>query len=106
MSRITTLTDLKQNDTDKIKATMLTLRDTINKLKIDEFKNKRYISALERQIVELSNQLKSLKETPQIDLVSILREINDDTIKNSNMTKSQILELDNEISQKIKNLLV
>ena len=74
-------------------------------LKINEFKNSRYIEALEAQIKELSTQLKQLKQEPKFDLTTILREINDDTLKARGLSKKEIDDLDKEIEQKIKGLI-
>ena len=100
-----TLTELKQNDENKIKTTILSLTNQIRELKINEFKNSRYIEALENQIKELSTQLKQLKQEPKFDLTTILREINDDTLKARGLSKKEIDDLDKEIGQKIKGLI-
>ena len=100
-----TLTELKQNDENKIKTTILTLTNQIRELKINEFKNSRYIEALEAQIKELSNQLKQLKQEPKFDLTTILREINDETLKARGLSKKEMEDLDKEIETKIKGLM-
>lgn len=106
MSRtITTLKDLKHDETHKIKTTISTLTKQITSLKIDEFKNARYITALENQIRELATQLKEVKQTPKLDLTSILKEINEDTQKKNGMTDLEIKAMDKQITQKIKNLM-
>lgn len=105
MSKIVTLTDLKHDDEQKIKTTLGVLQKKINQLKIDEFKNKRYIEALEKQVKDLSKQLKEIKQEPKLNLVNILREVNEDTMKEQGMTKKEIEDLDKEIEQKIKGLM-
>ena len=100
-----TLTELKQNDENKIKTTILSLTNQIRELKINEFKNSRYIEALEAQIKELSNQLKQLKQEPKFDLTTILREINDETMKARGLSKKEMEDLDKEIETKIKGLM-
>ena len=100
-----TLTELKQNDENKIKTTIVSLTNQIRELKINEFKNSRYIEALEAHIKELSNQLKQLKQEPKFDLTTILREINDETMKARGLSKKEIDDLDKEIETKIKGLM-
>ncbi len=100
-----TLTELKQNDENKIKTTIVSLTNQIRELKINEFKNSRYIEALEAQIKELSNQLKQLKQEPKFDLTTILREINDETMKARGLSKKEMEDLDKEIETKIKGLM-
>lgn len=106
MSKIMTLTDLKQSDEQKIKNTIMTLNNQVRDLKIDEFKNKRYISALEEQIKQLSKQLKQLNQKPQLDIVGVLKELNDATVKERGLTKEEIDKLDKQIEQKIKELML
>ena len=101
----TTLQDVKNDDEQKIRNTINTLSNKIKELKINEFKNKRYINALEEQIKQLSTQLKELKQTPKLDLTAILRDINETTAKEQGMSKSDMEALDKEIEQKIKSLM-
>ena len=105
MSRIVTLTDVKKSDETKLKETIETLVNRINDLKINEFKNKRYITALEYQVKELMSQLKKAKSTPRFDLTSILKEINNNTLQSHGLSNKEIEEFDKEIEQKINKLL-
>jgi predicted nucleic acid-binding Zn-ribbon protein len=103
---MTTLTDLNNRDDDKIKTTIIQLSTQIKNLKVDEFKNKRYITALEEQIKKLSIQLKEINQKPKFDITSILKEINEESVKEKGLTKEQILQLDNDIEKKIKMLMI
>ena len=101
----TTLQDVKNDDEAKIKNTINTLSIKIKELKINEFKNTRYINALEEQVKQLSAQLKELKQTPKLDLTSILRDVNETTLKEKGMSREEIKAFDEEIEQKIKSLM-
>jgi hypothetical protein len=106
MSRIMTITDLKNNDDNKIKSTILSLSNQIKNLKVDEFKNKRYIEALENQIRLMAAKLKELNQKPQVNILDILKDINEQTAKEKGMTKQDIKELDEDIEAKLKLLMM
>ena len=106
MSRIMTITDLKNNDDNKIKSTILSLSNQIKNLKVDEFKNKRYIEALENQIRIMAAKLKELNQKPQVNILDILKDINEQTAKEKGMTKQDIKELDEDIEAKLKLLMM
>jgi hypothetical protein len=101
-----TITDLRRNDENKIRTTITSLSNQVKTLRVDEYKNKRYINALEEQIRKLATQLKEIKQEPKIDITSILKEVNEDALKSRGLTKQQIQEVDDDIQQKIKSLLL
>tara|TARA_R110000822_G_C14917864_1_gene451027 strand:+ start:210 stop:518 length:309 start_codon:yes stop_codon:yes gene_type:complete len=101
-----TITDLKNNDDNKIKSTILSLSNQIKNLKVDEFKNKRYIEALENQIRLMAAKLKELNQKPQVNILDILKDINEQTAKEKGMTKQDIKELDEDIEAKLKLLMM
>lgn len=106
MSKIITLTDLNNTKENKIKKTIMELSTQINTLKISKLKNKRYIEALEQQVRNLAVQLKDIKQEPKFDLTTILRDINNETMKERGLSKKEIEDIDNEIDQKIKSLMI
>ena len=54
-----------------------------------------------QQIKELS---KNIKYQPKLDMVSILKEVNDNTMMERGLTKKEIDEFDREIEQKINDI--
>jgi len=85
-----------------LKAYVLELTKKLSEANLSEFKDKRYITALENQIKKMSSQLKE----PSGDFTSMLRELNNATIKDRNYSKEQIEALDLEIDKKINDLLI
>ena len=107
MSRIMTLTECKANDEAMIKNTIIELNKKILELKVDEFKDKRYIEALESQVKTMNEQLKKFKvEAQPINFTSILKDVNDNIAKDRGLTKQQINDIDEDIKKRLSKLMI
>jgi hypothetical protein len=104
MSKIMTLSKIRENDENKLKSVIHDMASKIKGLEMNKHANKKVLSAFKEHILQLRQQLKDLNEKPKIDFKDIIKTANETIIQDCNFSQHELKEIDDLVNEELKFL--